>query len=308
MPTMPDSTAFTLDLRLQGSWQALAAHLIPGADGHVLVDCGPESTLPRLKTAIQELGLEPGDVRHILLTHIHLDHAGAVGRLAREWGARVYVHARGAKHLLDPSRLLESATRIYGSRMQSLWGNIEPVPEVQLTVLEGGETIEVSGQRFQVLYTPGHAVHHVAFGWQRLVGIEVFAGDVAGVRLPGSTIPVPPTPPPDVNLETWSESVDALIRLAPRRLYLAHFGMVDDALEHLTKLRRNLVTVGSVSLNGVQTGQSHRWISLHLRAALGLPPVTGAGYRPASLSETDAAGLERYWRTQHPELFPGATW
>ena len=305
---MTTAPAFTIDLRLQGSWQALSAHAIPTPDGLILVDCGPESTLPHLKLGLEELGYGLGDVRHVLLTHIHLDHAGAAGRLAREYGARVCVHERGARHLLDPSRLLESAKRIYGARMGSLWGNLEPVAEGNLEVLAGGESLTLAGERFGVLYTPGHAVHHVAYLWHTARGLEVFAGDVAGVRLPGSGIPVPPTPPPDVNLEHWSESVDALIALDARRLYLMHFGPVDDVADHLRRLRRNLVTVGSVSLNGVQTGQTHRWISLHLRAALGLPPAVGSGYRPASLSETDAAGLERYWRSQHPELFPGSAW
>jgi glyoxylase-like metal-dependent hydrolase (beta-lactamase superfamily II) len=314
----------TIDLCLQGTRQAVAAHVIAGSDGHILIDCGPESTISALFEGIRAVGLEPEAIRHILLTHIHLDHAGAAGKLARMFGAQVYVHARGAVHLLDPSKLLASASKIFGTRMRSLWGGIESVPKDQLTVLEGArvprsvtavleedsdrrldvDLLEFSGHCLRAYHTPGHASHHLAYAWQTPDGLAVFAGDVAGVRLPGSSIPVPPTPPPDVDLRAWIESLELLTALAPTRLYLAHYGAVDDVGNHLIKLKTNLVKMGSLSLEAVQSGQSNRWLSLKMRAALGIAPPRHDGYRPASLSEADAQGLERYWFKHHPELIP----
>lgn len=318
---------YTIDLHLQGTAQAVAAHLIAGFDGHILIDCGPESTIPALLDGVRATGLEPEEIRHIVLTHIHLDHAGAAGKLARMFGAQVYVHARGAPHLLDPGKLLASASKIFGPRMRSLWGGIEPVSAQQLTVLEGARVpwssaspllelesdhltlddenlLELSGHHLRAYHTPGHASHHLVYAWENPEGLAVFAGDVAGVRLPGSNIPVPPTPPPDVDLWAWSESLELLTALAPTRLYLAHFGPIDDVAHHLRMLKTNLVIMGALSLEAVQSGQSNRWLSVKLRVALGIPPAAQDGYRPASLSEADAQGLERYWLKHHPELIP----
>ena len=198
-PTMTSSPpVYTIDLHLQGTPNAVAAHVIAGFDGHIIIDCGPESTIPALLEGIRAVGLEPEEIRHIVLTHIHLDHAGAAGKLARMFGAQVYVHARGAPHLLDPSKLLASAGKIFGSRMRVLWGGIESVPESQLTVLEGARvpqlesglfdgltdqnTLELSGHRLRTYHTPGHASHHLMYAWQTADGLAVFAGDLAGVR------------------------------------------------------------------------------------------------------------------------------
>jgi glyoxylase-like metal-dependent hydrolase (beta-lactamase superfamily II) len=324
---------YTIDLHLQGTARAVAAHVIAGFDGHVLIDCGPESTIPSLLEGIRAVGLEPEEIRHIVLTHIHLDHAGAAGKLARMFGAQVYVHARGAPHLLDPSKLLASARQIFGTRMRSLWGGIEAVPAQQLTVLEGARVpwssallesdhlgvddgnlldpnvleqnlIELSGHQLRAYHTPGHASHHLIYAWENPEGLAIFAGDVAGVRLPGSNNPIPPTPPPEVDLRAWSESLELLTALAPSRLYLTHFGPIDDVHEHLTRLKTNLVKMGSLSLEAVQSGQSNRWLSVKLRAALGVSPAREGTWSVGSMSETDAQGLERYWLKHHPELIP----
>jgi glyoxylase-like metal-dependent hydrolase (beta-lactamase superfamily II) len=340
---------YTIDLHLQGTARAVAAHVIAGFDGHVLIDCGPESTIPALLEGIRAVGLEPEEIRHIVLTHIHLDHAGAAGKLARMFGAQVYVHTRGAPHLLDPSKLLASAGQIFGTRMRSLWGGIEAVPAQQLTVLEGARVpwarhsplleehdlrgleehdlrgleehssllpesdqvllddenlLELSGHQLRAYHTPGHASHHLIYAWENPEGLAVFAGDVAGVRLPGSNIPVPPTPPPEVDLWAWSESLELLTALAPSRLYLTHFGPIDDVHEHVTRLKTNLVKMGSLSLEAVQSGQSNRWLSVKLRAALGVSPAREGTWSVGSMSETDAQGLERYWLKHHPELIP----
>jgi glyoxylase-like metal-dependent hydrolase (beta-lactamase superfamily II) len=317
---------YTIDLHLQGTPNAVAAHVIAGFDGHILIDCGPESTIPALLEGIRAVGLEAEEIRHIVLTHIHLDHAGAAGKLARMFGAQVYVHARGAPHLLDPSKLLASASKIFGTRMRSLWGGIESVPESQLTVLEGAQvpwtqgspllesgrsewlsdenTLELSGHHLRAYHTPGHASHHLIYAWQTPDGLAVFAGDLAGVRLPGSRIPIPPTPPPEVDLWAWSESLELLTALEPSRLYLTHFGPIDDVREHLQRLKTNLIKVGALSLEAVQSGQSNRWLSVKLRAALGITPAKAGSWSVGSMGEADAQGLERYWFKHHPELIP----
>jgi glyoxylase-like metal-dependent hydrolase (beta-lactamase superfamily II) len=319
---------YTIDLHLQGTANAVAAHVIAGFDGHIVIDCGPESTIPALLEGIRAVGLEPEEIRHIVLTHIHLDHAGAAGKLARMFGAQVYVQARGAPHLLDPSKLLASAGKIFGARMQSLWGGIESVPESQLTVLEGARvpwtqgsslleaegsdwledenTLELSGHHLRAYYTPGHASHHLMYTWQTADGLAVFAGDLAGVRLPGSNIPIPPTPPPEVDLWAWSESLELLTALEPSRLYLTHFGPIDDVRDHLQRLKTNLIKVGALSLESVQSGQSNRWLSVKLRAALGITPAKAGSWSVGSMGEADAQGLERYWFKHHPELIPAA--
>jgi glyoxylase-like metal-dependent hydrolase (beta-lactamase superfamily II) len=319
-------TLKSIDLHLQGTPNAVAAHVIAGFDGHIVIDCGPESTIPALLEGIRAVGLEPEEIRHIVLTHIHLDHAGAAGKLARMFGAQVYVHTRGAPHLLDPSKLLASASKIFGTRMRLLWGGIESVPESQLTVLEGARvpwmqgssllevgpsdwlsdenTLELSGHHLRAYHTPGHASHHLIYAWQTADGLAVFAGDLAGVRLPGSNIPIPPTPPPEVDLWAWSESLELLTALDPSRLYLTHFGPIDDVREHLTRLKTNLIKVGALSLEAVQSGQSNRWLSVKLRATLGITPAKAGSWSVGSMSEADAQGLERYWFKHHPELIP----
>ncbi len=196
----------------------------------MLVDPGPESSLPTVLAAI-------GDrrPRAVLLTHIHLDHAAATGAMVRRWpDLEVYVHERGAPHLIDPSKLLASAERLYGDRMQRLWGEIVPVPAANVTALSGGET--VLGMR--VAYTPGHASHHVCYLHEE--SGTAFVGDVAAVRLPGTDLIVPPTPPPDIHVETWLDSIGILEGWRPERLGLTHFGAVEDPAEHLAIVRERL--------------------------------------------------------------------
>ncbi len=233
----------------------------------------------------------------MLLTHIHLDHAGAAGRLAREFGVTVFVHARGAKHLQDPTRLLASAKQIFGDRMTEIWGNIEPVSNLE--ILNGGEQLGLCNLEFEALYTPGHAVHHLAFQLEDVI----FAGDVAGVRI-GNQAPVPPTPPPDINLEHWRTSIRLLKSRAAKTLYLAHFGRFDDVATHLEMLSENLERFAKISLSGLQAGETRNEIAAKLRAAIGRigSDEFAGGYVPASISASDVAGLERYWRKVHPDL------
>jgi len=195
-----------------------------------LVDPGPQSSM---ETLLGALGDERP--RALLLTHIHLDHAAATGALVRRWpDLEVYVHERGAPHLVDPSKLLASAERLYGDRMEELWGEIVPVPEQNVKPLAGGE--DVLGMR--VAYTPGHASHHVCYFHED--SGTAFVGDVAAVRIPPSDLIVPPTPPPDIDIETWLDSIAIVESWRPERLALTHFGQVDDPIEHLEKVRIRL--------------------------------------------------------------------
>ncbi|HEX5224963.1 MAG TPA: MBL fold metallo-hydrolase [Solirubrobacteraceae bacterium] len=215
-----------IDLLHGGHPHVLSSWLV----GDVLVDPGPTSCLPTLLAA-----LDGRELRALALTHIHLDHAGAAGTLARRFpGLEVWVHERGAPHLQDPAKLLASATRLYGSEhMERLWGEVAPVPEAQLRVLHGGERI--AGLR--VAYTPGHASHHVAYLHEP--SGDAFAGDVAGVRI-GSGPVLAPTPPPDIDLDAWRASIGTLEGWAPRRLVPTHFGAYDDVDAHLAELREEL--------------------------------------------------------------------
>jgi glyoxylase-like metal-dependent hydrolase (beta-lactamase superfamily II) len=196
-----------------------------------LVDPGPESSLD---TVLEALGDEPP--RALLLTHIHLDHAAATGAMVRKWSdLEVYVHERGAPHLVDPSKLLASAERLYGDRLNYLWGEILPVPEQNVRVLSGGETVH----GMQVAYTPGHASHHVCYFHDE--SGTVFTGDVAACRIPPSDLIVPPTPPPDIDIEVWERSLDTVGAWSPERLALTHFGSIDeDVPGHIEKVRAKL--------------------------------------------------------------------
>jgi glyoxylase-like metal-dependent hydrolase (beta-lactamase superfamily II) len=196
-----------------------------------LVDPGPESSL---QTVLDAIGDE--QPRAVLLTHIHLDHAAATGALVRRWpDLEVYVHERGAPHLIDPSKLLASAERLYGDKLGYLWGEILPVPEQNVRVLSGGESV----LGMQVAYTPGHASHHVCYFHEE--SGTAFCGDVAACRIPPSNLVVPPTPPPDINIEVWEESLDTVAAWGPKRLALTHFGTVEeDVSTHIEKVRAKL--------------------------------------------------------------------
>ncbi|NOZ95481.1 MAG: MBL fold metallo-hydrolase [Acidobacteria bacterium] len=230
--------ARTIDLGFQGEAEVIAAFLVPAPEGgFVLLECGPGSTVPALVEGIEAAGFELGQLRGVLVTHVHLDHAGAAGELARRTGAGVWVHPRGARHLADPERLLASARKIYGSAMNMLWGTMEPVPAPQLHVVEDGETVEIAGLRATAWHTPGHARHHVA--WQ--VGAELATGDVGGLRIPGQSYVVPPTPPPDIDIPVWRESLAKIRGLGVDRLLVTHFGIHDGVEAHLDQLEGRLL-------------------------------------------------------------------
>jgi glyoxylase-like metal-dependent hydrolase (beta-lactamase superfamily II) len=248
----------------------------------MLVDPGPESSLP---TLLEALGEERP--RAILLTHIHLDHAAATGAMVRRWpDLEVHVHERGAPHLIDPARLLASAERLYGDQMERLWGEIVPVPEQNVRVLSGGETVE--GMR--VAYTPGHASHHVCYLHEGTG--TAFVGDVAAVRIPPSDLIVPPTPPPDIDVETWEESIGLVESWRPERLALTHFGPVEDPEPHLVAVRERLREEARLAreLSEQEYEKRHRE-----RVAAELDSQTAAELIQAVPPEYQWRGLDRYW-------------
>lgn len=226
---------FLLDLAFQGTPGVIGAFLFADGPEPALVETGPTSTLDALIEGIRSAGVEPERITRLLVTHIHLDHAGAAGSLVRRLPhARVLVHPAGAPHLVDPSKLMASATRIYGDRMDSLWGEMVPVPADRLVVLDDGDLVPAGGRTLRALATPGHARHHHAFHGPE-AGL-VFTGDVAGVRLGGSSYIRPPTPPPELDLDGWLASIDRLRPLRPRRLLLTHFGAYEDPDTHFDHL------------------------------------------------------------------------
>ena len=289
-----------IDLGFLGRSDVIAAVIVQGPGGVAIVDPGPTTCLATLEEGLQAHGIRWNDVRHILLTHIHLDHAGAVGTIVREHPhISVLVHERGAKHMIDPSRLLDSATRVYGDQMDRLWGEFAAVPEANIVLLSGGETIQAGGRAFDVAYTPGHAAHHVSF-FDSSSGVA-FVGDVAGVcRSQGYVLP--PTPPPDIDLDAWHESVDRILAWSPSTLFLTHFGAVTRVRPHLAELLDNLTQAANVvreSLPGPASDEEKSeqfagWLRQELRRQMSDAEVDA--YLVAAGFKYLWYGLARYWR------------
>ncbi|HEX7627283.1 MAG TPA: MBL fold metallo-hydrolase [Gaiellaceae bacterium] len=220
-----------LDLHFGGREHAVGAYVVDTTDGPALFDCGPTATLPALEAGLAEHGLELEDIRHLLLSHIHLDHAGAAGTIVRRHPhLKVWVSAIGAPHLVDPSRLERSARRLYGDLFDKLWGELAPVPEVNVNIAEG----DVLG--WESFPTQGHASHHISY----FSDGTVLAGDAAGVRMPGASYIVPVSPPPDIDVEVWHATIDAIRSRKPERLALIHFGVHEDVDSHLDRLDAEL--------------------------------------------------------------------
>jgi glyoxylase-like metal-dependent hydrolase (beta-lactamase superfamily II) len=291
-----------VSLPFLGEPEIVGAYLIAGGNELAIIDPGPGSMLEHLLAAIREAGFDPEDVTHILTTHVHLDHAGACGSLVQRMPrARVYVHSKGAPHLLDTSKVVASAARIFGERMQELWGDIEPTPQERLHILEGGDVLNVAGRRLEVHYTPGHAVHHVIFF--DVHSGELFAGDVAGVRLQGIDYIRPPTPPPDLDLEDWSASMNLVKSLRPDVLYIGHFGAQRNVAQHFERLREKLYTWGDFVLAAMRDGKKEAEILKMLIEQTQPELVQAAGdehvivrYEIASNYPMTVQGYMRYWK------------
>jgi glyoxylase-like metal-dependent hydrolase (beta-lactamase superfamily II) len=266
-----------IDVMHLGNDRVIGAFDVDG----MIVDPGPASTVETL--------LEQTEPRALLLTHIHLDHAGATGVLVRRNPElKVYVHERGAPHLIDPSKLLKSANQLYGDDMERLWGEVVPVPEANVTVLKGGERIE---EDFLVEYAPGHASHHVAY-LHEPTG-DAFVGDVGGVRVPPFDFAIAPTPPPDIDIEKWHASIDTVAAWRPQRLGLTHFGYVDDVNGQLDKTRAWL-DEWAPRARDLSSGEFVEQVEALVRAELG--DEAGDRFVQAAPLEHSYMGLARYWR------------
>lgn len=289
-----EHTAQPIDTRHLGLERVICCWRV----GDVLVDPGPEAALPNWIDAL-------GDwrPRALLLTHIHLDHAGGTGALVERWPELdVYVHERGAPHVIDPSKLLASAGRLYGAdNMKRLWGEILPVPAERVTALRGGETVAVGDDRFRVAYTPGHASHHVSY-LHEAAG-RAYVGDMAGVRIPPAPveITIAPTPPPDVDVEAWEESLDTIAAWRPTSLGLTHFGAVDEVEAQLDAVRASLRELavlareaGPETVAAAVSDRVDRTGDRALRTA----------YAAAVPPEHIYQGLARYWRKRAERVQP----
>jgi glyoxylase-like metal-dependent hydrolase (beta-lactamase superfamily II) len=294
-----------VDLHFARRPRAVAAAVLHGPGGVALLDPGPTSTLPTLKHHLAQAGIRIADVDTILLTHIHLDHAGATGTIIRENPAiRVHVHDVGAPHLSNPSRLIASATRLYGEQMDQLWGEIVPVPPEAIVPLSGGERLVVAGRTVHAAATPGHASHHVSF-WSPDTGVA-FVGDTAGVMVvPGGFI-LPPTPPPDIDVERWKESLSVIEAWRPETLFLTHFGPAVQAPTHLAELSAHLDLMAQLAQRSLsQAGgdaEQEAWfvdqVKLELRRRLSDAEVSA--YEASARFDLNWRGLARYWRKKSP--------
>lgn len=295
---MASTRIVTLDLNFQGRSHAIAAFLVRYADGAILIESGPGSTLSALQAGLAKEGLSPRDITHVLLTHIHLDHAGAAGWLAQQ-GVEIFVHPVGAPHMLNPEKLIASATRIYGDRMEALWGEFLPVPEFQLKVPNDAEVVKIGALEFLPINTPGHAEHHYSYLFEDIL----FCGDVGGVRIPGYPYLRVPMPPPELHLERWHESIARLRQETFTRIAPTHFGIFDDPIWQLDEVEKGL-------------DSASRWLDATMPAnppidelrqsftdwmmaegeKIGLDEEVVKAYELANPLGMSADGLLRYWK------------
>ncbi len=294
----------TLDLHFQDRPHTIASYLLPYDGGALLIETGPGSTAAILQARLAEHGLTPNDVTDVLLTHIHLDHAGAAGWLAGEHGATVYTHSIGAPHLADPERLLSSAERIYGDAMDRLWGETKPVPDDQIESIENGDTLHFGDLSVQALATPGHASHHLAY----VIGDLCFTGDAAGVRMPDEEHVQPPLVPPELRIDLWRESLETLRTATDRHdvshLVPTHFGVYDDVDAHLDRMETGLnaaeewVEEQMPALVDDEDALREAVTTWHREraAADGVDDATWELYETCNPSWMGALGLRRYWK------------
>jgi glyoxylase-like metal-dependent hydrolase (beta-lactamase superfamily II) len=299
MPVLAPGLAW-VDLKFRGSPNVIATAVATDAGGVALIDPGPTSCLAALELGLNGLGIRLGEVRHILLTHVHLDHAGVTGTLVRRYpDLKVFVHERGTPHLIDPTKLVRSATRLWGDQMRALWGEVVPVSPSNIVTISTPQRIDAGGRAFDVAYTPGHASHHVSF-LDRSSGVA-FVGDVAGIRSSGDYVR-PPTPPPDIDVELWIESAAKVEKWDPETMFLTHFGPSNNVRVHLQSfvenlrasaewVRRSLLEPGSDDEKARGYAEFvDRELRRHLSDADILPHRVGAPF------EVSWLGLARYWR------------
>ena len=291
-----------VDLEFQGYPEVIATAVVHGPSGVALIDPGPSTSLENLRAALQRKGIRFGDVRQLLLTHIHLDHAGAAGTIVKENPrVEVWVHERGAPHLVDPAKLLASAARLYQEDMDRLWGEFLPVPADRIRMLKGGERIDAAGRELAVAYTPGHASHHVSYF--DAASRMAFVGDTAGIRRGDGAYILPPTPPPDIDLEAWRESEQRILAWDPGTLFLTHFGPYHGARVHFQQLFSRIGDwsaavrrlLADPALSDEERQERFVAQALHdLRRTVG--EADAARYSRAGRIDYSWQGLARYWR------------
>lgn len=291
-----------LDTRQLGHSGIVAATALETGDGIALFDTGPESTFDNVIVDLRKAGFEPTDVRHVFLSHIHFDHAGAAWRFAQT--ATIYVHPIGAPHLIDPTKLIESATRIFGDDMDRLWGKIAPVPKERVRILEDNDVVRVPPFDIRAVATPGHASHHHVYHWDN----NVFGGDIAGVRI-GNGPPIPPFVPPELDIESWRESIVKIRRLNAANLYLPHFGKIAGSVdEHLAELDKRVARWSEWFRNRIRAGEDESSLRstfaelehAELRRG-GASQAEVDGYEAADPSYMAVGAAIRYWKKFHPE-------
>jgi glyoxylase-like metal-dependent hydrolase (beta-lactamase superfamily II) len=292
-----------LDTLQLGKRGIIAATALETNEGIALFDTGAESTFDNIVAELRRIGSAAADVRHVFVSHIHFDHAGAAWRFA-ELGATIYVHPRGARHLVDPSKLIESATRIFGDNMQRLWGRIAPVPAERVRVLEDGSVVRVAPFDIRAIETLGHATHHHVYAWNDVL----FGGDVAGVRL-GNGPPIPPFVPPELHVDSWLESIAKMRAVGASQLYLPHFGRVADSLDaHFDALEERVRRWSQWFRERIRGGADEQQLvpefaeyeHADLRAK-GADAALIDGYEAADPSYMAVGAAVRYWRKFYPE-------
>lgn len=284
---------YTIDQQFLGAPEVIASYLVEAPDSLVLIETGPASTQRVLEASIRDLGFALEDVRHVLVTHIHLDHSGGAGHWAAR-GSQIYVHPKGGRHLISPDRLLASAARIYGERMDELWGTTLPVPEQQVTLFEEG-SLPIGGLMVKAWDTPGHAGHHLAFQ----LSDALFTGDVAGCKLPRSTFPSVPGPPPEFDLPLWKTSLAKLRATDAGRLYLTHFGEVEEPGLYLEALEKRLeqcveFVESQGALSDEQLEQAYSAWDREQAGQWGVTDEAYARYEKANPSFMSAQGIRRW--------------
>lgn len=275
----------------------IASYLIESQEGPILIETGPDTSFQNLHRAINDSGYAIDDIKHVFVTHIHLDHSGAAWRFAQK-GATIFVHPRGAPHLADPSKLLASAARIYGDKMKELWGTINPIPDRNIKATEDGETISVGGVDILVVDSPGHASHHNMY----IIEGIAFTGDAAGIRIAGGPV-VPPTPPPDIHVEQWQLTLKKLREVRPEVLYLTHFGKSDDVPSHIDEMETRLIQwsdwIGEQLREGKTDEEITRGYEAMSKDLLQHQNIVGellTAYEFADPFWMNVMGLVRYWR------------
>jgi glyoxylase-like metal-dependent hydrolase (beta-lactamase superfamily II) len=295
---MAKTPIITLDLNFQNKRQSIASYLIRHADGVVLIECGPGSSIAECVTALAKKGVSAHDVTHILLTHIHLDHAGSAGWWSRQ-GAEIIVHPVGAPHILNPEKLLASAERIYGDKMETLWGEFLPVDKDKLRVVKDMEEIVIGGLRFVPINTPGHAEHHYAYLFEDIC----FSGDIGGVRIPGYQYLRVPMPPPELHIERWRESLARLRKEKFDRIAPTHFGIYDDPQWQLQAVEKELEAVvkwveqmmpNDPPIESLRQSFTE-WVAAE-GEEMGLSKDAIWAYELANPAGMSADGLQRYWK------------